>query len=239
MLRRWSNTILILVLILIGITLHGEPNDLSMSISYWLWAGITAKDAPANSELYIFQGDIYTKEGKTSYERQGLYPHPIKSSKLFLVYRLEGELPNAKDVIDIFQHSVARWQRHPVSVSGMQIDFDSPTSKLAEYSRFLNNIRKELPEEYSLSITGLCDWATSGNQEAMRLISSSTDEIVFQLYQGRDPLQDIEKYIRVLAEYQRPFRIGLISGSDIPASVNTLKSNSNYRGIIYFIQKVI
>jgi hypothetical protein len=239
MLRRLSNTILILVLILIGISLHGEPGDKSKSVSYWLWAGITAKDAPANSELYVFQGGIYTKEGKTSHERQGLYPHPIKSSKLFLVYRLEGQLPDAKDVIEIFQRSVARWQRHPVSVSGMQIDFDAPTSKLAEYSRFLNDIRKELPKEYSLSVTGLCDWAISGNQEAMRLISSSTDEIVFQLYQGRQPLQDIEKYVRVLTEYQWPFRIGLISGSDLPASVNTLKSNSNYRGIIYFIQKVI
>jgi len=224
---------------LVGITLFGESSDGDRSISYWLWAGITPEDAPFNSELYVFQGNIFTENDITSYERLGLYPHPIKSSKLLLVFRLENELPSAKAVIDIFQSSVKQWQRHPVSVSGIQLDFDSPTSKLLEYSHFLEEIRSRLPKNYTLSVTGLGDWAIGGDREAMRAISAFADDIVFQLYQGRQPLWDIEKYLEVLSRYPWSFRIGLLSGIDAPASVNMLDSNPNYKGIIYFIQRKI
>ncbi|MEW6049700.1 MAG: DUF3142 domain-containing protein [Candidatus Zixiibacteriota bacterium] len=228
-----------MLLIFSGVSLYRDSASRRDHVSYWLWAGLTAKDAPANSELYVFQGRISTDGGKTFYERQGLCPHPLKSSKLFLVYRLEGQLPDAKDVVDIFERSVAQWQRHPVSVSGIQLDFDSPTSKLIAYSHFVEEVRRQLAQNFALSITGLGDWAINGNQETMQSISSSTDEIVFQLYQGRRPLREIEIYIRELSEYPMPFRIGLISGAEIPTSVNTLKVNPNFQGIVYFIKKAI
>ncbi len=225
------------IVVLSCLLLSGQSKTKHTSVSYWLWAGITANEAPANSELYVFQGRLYVEEGKTAYERLGLYPHPIKSSKLVLVYRLEGQLPDAKTVIEVFKRGVAQWQRHPIVISGIQLDFDSPTAKLLEYSNFLEDIRRQLPQNFELSITGLGDWAIGGNKDALRSISSSTNEIVFQLYQGRQPLPDIETYINALVDYPLPFRIGLLSGSTMPVSVNKLQSNPQYRGVIYFIQK--
>ncbi len=236
---RFGRAIPLLLLVIIGISLYGETEKAEIPVSYWLWAGITPEDAPSSAELYVFQGRIITKEGASTYERLGLYPHPVKSDRLYLVYRLDGQLPDAQTVVGVFEHSVAQWQRHPVTVSGIQLDFDCPTSKLSTYGRFMQDIREKLAARYGLSVTGLMDWATSGDKEAMRSISESADEIVFQLYRGRRPLPEIESSIRVLGEYSMPFRIGLLSGSEAPKSVVELEANQNFRGIIYFIQKRI
>ena len=211
MIQRLSNKTIVFVLMLAGILSIGNADEKPRSISYWLWAGITAYDAPANSELFVYQGSVYTNDRGTSYNRLGLYPHPLKCTKLFLVYRLESQLPEADYIVDLFLGNVAWWQRHPVSVSGIQLDFDAPTSKLAAYSDFLSEVRKLLPKDYALSITGLGDWVFGGHKDALLSISSSVDEIVFQLYQGRRPLPDFDDYALKLKEYPRPFKIGLLS----------------------------
>lgn len=209
----------------------------SQSVSYWLWAGITPEDAPANSELYVHQGHFSVNDGQTSFERHGLFPHPLKCTKLYLVYRIDGGLPDAKTILNIFARNVRSWQRHPVTVIGIQLDFDSPTSQLLIYSKYLEDFRKLLPKEFLLSITGLGDWAMNGNEDAMRRISSTTDEIVFQLYQGREHLPDIDFYLTALADYPLPFRIGLLQGEVLSKRIDDVRDNDNFHGTIYFIQK--
>lgn len=212
--------------------------NINYSTSYWVWAGITSKDAPPDSELYIYQGLITNDiNNGTIYARHGLYPHPLKSKKLYLVYRLEGNLPDAQEVVKIFQNSVARWQVHSINPTGLQLDFDSPTSKLLIYSNFLKKIRDNLPASYDLSITGLGDWSIRGNKKVMESISAVTDEIVFQLYQGYYPLRDIEDYIRKLRKYPLPFRVGLLSHYKNEQYLAILEKNVNFKGVIYFIQK--
>ena len=176
--------------------------------SYWLWAGLTQSDAPADSDLYIYQGDIRAWNDRPKYTRAGLYPHPIKSKKLYLVYRLEGGLPNAEMVVSIFLKTLLTWERHKVDITGLQLDFDSPTSKLLIYSDFLKEVRKYLPNNYSLSITGLGDWAIYGDKKIMKSIISHVDEIIFQLYNGRKALSNIEFYLSALKKYPYPFKVG-------------------------------
>ncbi len=211
--------------------------DNKRSVSYWLWAGITTDDAPPNSEYYIYQGRIDTETDEPIYTRLGLYPHPLKSSKVVLVYRINGLLPNVNYVVDLFLENVAHWHSHPLKISGIQLDFDSPTSKLPEYSKFLNEFRKHLSEKYIISITGLGDWLFSNQQQSLFSISTCVDEIVFQLYQGRSYLYDFDKFVIKLSEYTQSFRIGLLHEVHTPSTIESLKSNPNYGGIIYFIQK--
>ncbi len=236
MIQRLS-IIFVLILVLVGVLSIGRADNQPRAVSYWLWAGITAEDAPSNSELYVYQGSIYTDNGGSSYNRLGLYPYPLKCTKLFLVYRLDGQLPEAGFIVDQFLKNAAWWHSHPVSVSGLQLDFDSPTSKLAAYSNFLSEVRRLLPQNYALSVTGLGDWVFGGDEDALHSISSSVDEIVFQLYQGRQTLPYFDDYASKLKEYPRPFRIGLLYGAPTSSSVRTLEANPNYRGVIYFIQK--
>ena len=227
--------ILAVLLLLIILTNCAENNN--RSVSYWLWAGITPEDAPPNSEYYIFQGSFDTKAEETVYTRLGLYPHPLKSKKVVLVYRIENQLPDVNYIIDLFLQNVTHWQSHPVKIAGVQLDFDSPTSKLPEYSLFLKKLRENLPAEYMLSITGLGDWLYSDQVESLLSISSIVDEIVFQLYQGRVYLDDFDKFILKLRGYPKSFRIGLLDGVSTPDPIENLESNPNYKGIIYFIQK--
>ena len=204
-------------------------------VSYWLWAGLTTHDAPPNSELYVYQGLIRTDTLNSVYERRGLFPHPLKCKMLYLVYRLEGPLPDSKAIVDEFEQAVARWQRHPVVVAGIQLDFDSPTAKLSTYSAFLREFRNQLAPQFELSITGLGDWVMSGDQGAMELITSTVDEMVIQLYRGRRPLANIDDYLYALSRYPLPFRIGLISVAEPPEYLEELEKNPNFNGIIYFV----
>lgn len=207
-------------------------------VSYWLWAGITAKDAPASTELYIYQGLLRSDEsGKSHFQRNGLYPHPVSCTKLFLVYRLEGVLPDIAQLVALFEKDAAAWQRHSHIVNGVQLDFDSPTSKLLAYSDYLRQFREALPQPYALSITGLGDWAVHGNRDAMQRIAASVDEIVFQLYQDRHELPDMAFYIAALQDYPLPFKVGQLQRFSSYYYAWRLYSNPRFNGVIYFIQK--
>jgi hypothetical protein len=219
--------------ILIIIFAFNKPEDKLPETAYWLWAGITANDAPPHSNLYVYQGQITEK----TYERLGLYPYPIDHKNLYLVFRLEGNLPEATRVVEIFMNNEAMWEKHSVKLTGIQLDFDSPTAKLLIYSDFLHEIRKQLPKQYKLSITGLGDWAIHGAKETMHLIANNTDEIVFQLYQGRTQLTSIASYISGLKKYPYPFKIGLLHNNKSVVEISELNSNANFKGIIYFIQR--
>lgn len=206
-------------------------------IGYWIWAGITQSDAPDDSDLYVYQGLISIRNGKVFHKRLGLYPHPIKSKNLYLVYRLEGDLSNITDIISIFERSAKDWMRHKKEIAGFQLDFDSPTNKLHTYSEFLYNLREKLSSNYSLSVTGLVDWAISGDEESLRRISDVTDGLVFQLYQGRSIFPQIDSYVKILDTYPFAFKIGLLKAGEYKNNLKTLERNPQFKGIIYFIQK--
>lgn len=207
------------------------------STSYWIWGGITVNDAPANSELYIYQGQILTSRGVSTFLRVGLYPHPVLAQKLYLVYRLKNELPDPEDLISLFRRNAIHWSKHKVVVEGLQIDFDSATAKLMEYSKFLEKVRALLLSEYKLSITGLGDWAVFGDRKAIAKLANITDEVVFQLYQVRNPLPELQLYINVLKKYNLPFRIGMLKSKPCSECLAVLSTNANFKGVIYFIQK--
>ncbi len=227
----------IVFVLLSGAMLLESSSGRSIPTSYWLWPGITAVDVPENADMYVFQGTFTTNGEKTRFARLGLFPHPLTCRRLTLVYRLDRGFPEIEEIVRVFEDHATRWKRHQVPVDAIQLDFDSPTSQLLEYSQFLCDVRRRLPEQYGLSITGLGDWAMSGDSAALRSISSSADEIVYQLYQGPLPLPDIDRYINRLRSCQLPFKIGLVTGSPEPATISRLTTNPYFRGIVYFVRR--
>ncbi|RYE13773.1 MAG: DUF3142 domain-containing protein [Rickettsiales bacterium] len=201
--------------------------------AYWIWAGITAKEAPKNSKLYIYQGSVT----KGNYNHIGLFPYPIDGRELYLTYRIDENLPNEHYILDLFLKSSKKWEKHSSIIKGLQLDFDSPTFKLSVYNSFLKQIRNILPKKYKLSITGLGDWILNGNTKILKAIDRNTDEIIFQLYQGTKHLPNIDSYVWKLRYYQFPFRIGLLHLDYDQKIIDFLKINPNFRGVNYFIQK--
>ncbi|MFZ4761373.1 MAG: DUF3142 domain-containing protein [Alphaproteobacteria bacterium] len=215
-------------------------NPPSYSTAYWLWAGITEKDVPPNSSLYIYQGH-FLRSGAAApsqavFTRHGLYPYPLKAPAVFLVYRLM-RLPDETMLLTQFYEDAAKWQLHGVLIKGVQLDFDSPTSGLLLYGDFLEKLRKLLPPAYGLSLTGLGDWAINGDRQALGHIADVSDELVFQLYEYKTPLADINIYLQKLASYPFPYKIGVLPDPQNPSYIQLLQGNPNFRGVIYFIQK--
>ena len=203
---------------------------------YWIWAGIRPHVPKKDAVLYIYQGHITQAFEKTQYERLGVAPHPLPHD-IYLVYRIGGALPDPETLLSIFHANCARWTRHKVKVLGLQLDFDAPTSKLSVYGNFLEKVRKELPSDYHLSLTGLGDWVLNGQQKDLEKMSRSSNEIVFQLYQGRTALPNIHTYLSKLARLSIPFKIGLLAKDDPQLYVAQVKQNPFFKGTILFIQK--
>jgi hypothetical protein len=172
-------------------------------VYYWIWAGIKRSDAGQGSYFYLYQG-CFNKE---NYTKLGLYPYPLKAKKIFLTYRLNS-IKDPEKVLKIFKKDTKAWRRHGVKINGLQIDFDCPTAKLFLYANFLKKIKKSLKSKSCLSITGLLDWAQKKDQT--KEIMQWTDEIVFQLYQGRKMLSNCNSYLAQLENYPFSFKVGIL-----------------------------
>lgn len=208
----------------------------NLSTDYWIWAGIRPHVPKKDAVLYIYQGHITQATDRTQYERLGVAPHPL-AHDIYIVYRITKNLPDPKTLLSIFNVNCAHWKRHQVNVVGLQLDFDAPTSKLSVYGDFLKKLRKELPSSYHLSLTGLGDWILNSPKKDLEKISRSSNEVVFQLYQGRTTLPNIQTYLSKLSRFSFPFKIGLLAKESPQQYVTHVKQNPFFKGAILFIQK--
>lgn len=208
----------------------------STTTDYWIWAGIRPHVSKKDAVLYIYQGHLTELHQKTRFESLGIAPHPLDHD-IYIVYRITHSLPDPKILLSVFNVNCAHWRRHKVKVIGLQLDFDSPTSKLSLYGDFLEKVRQELPASYRLSLTGLGDWALNGHRKDLDKMSRLSDEIVFQLYQGRTTYPNIHTYLSKLAHLSIPFKIGLLAKENPQQYVAYVNQNPFFKGIILFIQK--
>ena len=70
------------------------------------------------------------------------------------------------------------------AVSGLEIDYDCPTSKLVAYAGFLDALRARLLTTLKLSITALPTWM---NSPALERLAPNLDELVLQVHAVDDP----------------------------------------------------
>ena len=216
--------------------------------SFWLWGNVSPKpylthrSTPA--ELYILQGEVgrsrlnqHTHQFNISQhvsvlENQGMGLCHIESAKIWLVYRTT----TLNWHPHIMAHIVARlqsWKNYNNQVIGLQIDFDSATSELSQYAKFLQTIRQQLPPSYQLSATGLMDWVNA-DPNSIFLLSSSLDEIVIQTYQGRHTIPDYQAYLPPLAKLNIPFKVGLVQHGQWQ-SYKPIEKNKKFKGYVVFL----
>lgn len=219
-----------LVSVMTSLSSSNQPTD------YWIWAGIRPDNTMKGSILYVYQGHITKQDKRFVFERGGLAPHPL-SHDIYLVYRITGALPDSQMLINIFQTATVHWNRHKVRVIGIQLDFDSPTSKLLMYSAFLRDLRGSLPKSYKLSITGLSDWIVFGNRDALQEITKITDEVVFQLYQNSEHFPEMNTYLKKLGQKNIPFKIGLLAHKNPEIYIHQIKAHPHFKGAVLFVQK--
>jgi len=127
------------------------------------------------------------------------------------VVRIDGRLDEARTtaLLDQIAEAIAAQP----AVSGVEIDYDCPTSKLSAYSRFLAALKTRLPASLKLSITALPTWM---NSPALESLGPPLDEMVLQVHAVDDPRRGLfdpdqaERWVRAFARrIARPIRVAL------------------------------
>lgn len=146
-------------------------------------------------------------------------PHyaAINSTDLsvYAVIRLDGRIEQLLDenlTLKIIKLT-SDWEQQLTHFTGVEIDYDCPTSQLSAYHDFLKKLRVALPSQLKLSTTALPTWMES--LELHELLAL-TDESVLQVHAVLNPKQGLFDSKQALAwakQYRKimnkPFQIAL------------------------------
>lgn len=215
---------------------HEAPTqvvDAAQYDAFWLWAGVLPQPVLNRAKtLYILEGEVIARDPARLTPLRAATPR-LPGRDLWLVVRVE-TLRWGPDVVADMRGRLARWRDAGNRVIGIQIDFDARTKHLDEYSSFLRDLRRRLPRETKLGITGLLDWSANGDPAQLLTLGDTVDEIVLQTYQGRRTIPGYDAYLAKLERFPRPFKIGLVQGGEWRAPLS-LRANPQFGGYVVFL----
>lgn len=201
--------------------------------AFWLWGGPAPREILAQAqELYLLDGEVLDRDGVRF---RALRPEPprLPGKRLWLVVRTDTLAWPEPAYAAVLRHLTA-WRAKGNHVEGMQIDFDARTKGLDGYAAFLRDLRRRLPREARLSVTGLMDWSANADPAALVRLAGTVDEVAIQTYQVRATIPGYERYLKRLDDFAIPFRIGLVEGGQWHEPQG-LRDNPNFRGYVVFL----
>jgi len=202
--------------------------------AFWLWAGVKPQPVLARAtRIYLLQGQVEAHDPVRYVAQRPAIPH-LPGTDIWMVVRVE-TLRWPAPVYQQVLAQLARWRTAGNRVVGIQIDFDARTRHLEDYAAFLKDLRRRLPADCRLGITGLLDWSSNGDPKGLDALASVVDEVVLQIYQGRHVIPGYAGYLARLDRMKIPFRIGLLQGGDWRAPAG-LAANPHFRGYVVFLQ---
>ncbi|QEN91165.1 DUF3142 domain-containing protein [Labrys sp. KNU-23] len=210
------------------------PVDIGRYHSFWLWAGVKTQPELARArELYLLGSEVGAQQPVRLLSRRSAVPR-LPDTPLWLVVRVE-TLAWPPEIYGQVLAQLERWRAAGNRVVGLQIDFDARTRHLEGYASFLSGLRRQLPAEYRLGITGLMDWSSNGDPRGLEALGGVVDEVIIQTYQGRRTIPGYAAYLSRLGRLQMPFRIGLVQAGDWQEPPG-LVGNPWFRGYVVFLQ---
>ena len=200
--------------------------------SFFLWAGVEPDDALASAEtVYILSGEVRC-DNPIHFESLRAPPRLGEEVSVWLVVRADC-LDWDPQIEQRVLSDLERWSRSN-NLVGLQIDYDSPTGELANYAKFMRELRDRLPDNYKLSATGLMDWSARGDPEALAQLGEAIDEVVVQTYRGRTTITNYQRYSDSLADLPLNYRVALVENGewDPPAE---LEDDREFLGYVVFL----
>lgn len=239
--RRLAYGLLGLLAGLTAPTLHAAKVDASQYQAFWLWSGVRPQPVLAQARcLYILQGQIsrlrYSRDPTAGFiaQSQAIPKLAAKQTQIWLSYRAQ-TLDWNEPVYATLQAQLQRWQHSGNPLHGVQIDFDVRTRELNDYLLFLRDLRRRLPAQYRLSITGLLDWSANADPQLINQLQGVVDEVVIQTYQGRHSIPNYAAYMPQISRLQLPFKLGLAQYGEWQAPAQ-LAQSPWFRGYVVFLQ---
>jgi hypothetical protein len=164
-----------------GVLYDRPPRPWAVSevpVAFWAWqehspseSDVTAAVADAGATaLFLHAGQLDLESGKVHRIRaiQGPFPRGIA---IHLVYNATRSLLPEFEHVDeteladairrAHEEDTRRASSDQATVAGLQLDIDVPTRLLGRYARVLQAVRRQLPGDQKLSITGLPTWMDS------------------------------------------------------------------------------
>lgn len=213
---------------------HAGPVDASRYDAFWLWAGVAPQPALAHAQrVYLLEGEVKAGDPVRLVAQRPATPH-VQGARVWMVVRVQ-TLAWTPSVYRQVASALSRWRAAGNDIAGVQIDFDARTHRLAGYARFLGDLKQVLPAGCGLGITGLLDWSSHGDPAGLAAVAGVVDEIVLQIYQGRQVIPGYAGYLTHLDNLKIPFRIGLLEGGDWTAPPG-LEANPWFRGYVVFLR---
>ena len=202
--------------------------------AFWLWAGVHPQPVLTRARrLYLLAAEVTASAPARLVSQRPAVPH-LRGADVWLVVRA-GTLAWTQDVHATLLATLERWRAAGNRVVGVQVDFDARTRHLADYADFLADLRRRLPRDCELGITGLLDWSANGDPAALALLAGLVDEVVVQIYQGLRVIPGYEAYLAKLGRLNIPFRIGLLQGGEWRPPAG-LARNPWFRGCVVFLR---
>ena len=200
--------------------------------AFWLWAGVVPQPALAHAHtIYLLDAEVRPGKAMLISQRPAL-PH-VRHAEVWMVVRVE-TLDWSPTLYAQVLADLARWRQEGNRVAGLQIDFDARTYHLGKYAVFLKDLRRRLPADYKLGITGLLDWSSHGDPQGLDALAGAVDEVILQIYQGRHVIPGYGQYLVRLKRMKMPFRIGLLEDGEWQQPPD-LASNIYFRGFVVFL----
>ncbi|MGH6617773.1 DUF3142 domain-containing protein, partial [Sphingomonas sp.] len=162
--------------------------------AFWLWAGVKPQPVLKRAKrIYLLQGQVEASNPVRLVQQRPAVPHII-GREIWMVVRVE-TLAWSPQIYQQVNAQLARWRAAGNHVAGIQIDFDARTRHLDNYAVFLADLRRRLPADCRLGITGLLDWSANGDPKGLDALAGTVDEIVLQIYQGRRVIPGYATYL--------------------------------------------
>ncbi|MGN6153313.1 MAG: DUF3142 domain-containing protein [Lysobacteraceae bacterium] len=201
--------------------------------AFWLWAGVAPQPALARAKtVYLLDGEVQAAPSVRLAAQRPALPR-VRHADVWMVYRVQ-TLRWTPAIHAQVLARLQRWRAAGNRVVGVQIDFDARTRHLDEYAGFLRDLRRRLPADCRLGITGLLDWSANGDPAGLDALAGMVDEIVLQIYQGRHVIPGYATYLARLDRLRVPFRIGLLQGGEWTPPP-ALARHAFFRGYVVFL----
>jgi len=181
----------------------------------YVWAAGAEPDADtaalpvARHRLLVLQWRAADGEQPQRFDRRD-WVEALPATAMVAVVRLDGSRisVNAASVAHALAATIGKWSRLPVAV---EIDHDSATARVPEYTQWLRDFRREWAARTPVWITALPDWR---NAPALGELLDSADTYTLQVHAVDRPEQgllDAERAVAAITAFE--------AASDTPSFV--------------------
>lgn len=221
----------LLLVLLAGCQARERPVEPERFDAFFMWAGVKPTPALRRAKtIYLLDGEV--RHGDPAHLVQLRRTPRVKHADIWLTVRTE-RLDWTESAYSELLEDVAQWDRSNRLI-GVQVDFDAATKGLDGYAAFLSDLRRRLPKQYRLSVTGLLDWSAHADPAQLARLRGIVDEVVIQTYQSRHTIPEYERYLARLGRVPVPYKVALVERGAW-REPEGLRRDPNFRGYVVFL----